>query len=290
MWRKNKIIKMSIRFTKMHGAGNDYIYINAINQSLINLPQLAVEMSDRHKGVGADGIVLIMKSSIADFRMRMFNADGSEGEMCGNASRCVAKYVYDNNLIAKRKITLETLAGIKTLEISSFENDKVRTVRVDMGEPAFSNEDIPVQSKREVVDLPIATSLGAFCVTAIGMGNPHGVIMVDDVESVPVDIVGNEIQNNEIFPRKANIEFLEILGRSEMRMRVYERGSGETMACGTGACAAVVAASRLGLSDRSALVHLRGGDLQIEWADDNHVYMIGEAATVFTGEYYSLIY
>ena len=269
---------MSIRFTKMHGAGNDYIYINAINQSLINLPQLAVEMSDRHKGVGADGIVLIMKSSIADFRMRMFNADGSEGEMCGNASRCVAKYVYDNNLIAKRKITLETLAGIKTLEISSFENDKVRTVRVDMGEPAFSNEDIPVQSKREVVDLPI------------GMGNPHGVIMVDDVESVPVDIVGNEIQNNEIFPRKANIEFLEILGRSEMRMRVYERGSGETMACGTGACAAVVAASRLGLSDRSALVHLRGGDLQIEWADDNHVYMIGEAATVFTGEYYSLIY
>ena len=278
---------MSIRFTKMHGAGNDYIYINAINQSLINLPQLAVEMSDRHKGVGADGIVLIMKSSIADFRMRMFNADGSEGEMCGNASRCVAKYVYDNNLIAKRKITLETLAGIKTLEISSFENDKVRTVRVDMGEPAFSNEDIPVQSKREVVDLPIATSLGTFCVTAIGMGNPHGVIVVNDVESVPVDIVGNEIQNNEIFPYKANIEFLEILGRSEMRMRVYERGSGETMACGTGACAAVVAASRLGLCDRSALVHLRGGDLQIEWADDNHVYMTGEAATVFTGEYYS---
>lgn len=278
---------MSIRFTKMHGAGNDYIYINAINQSLINLPQLAVEMSDRHKGVGADGIVLIMKSSIADFRMRMFNADGSEGEMCGNASRCVAKYVYDNKLIAKRKITLETLAGIKTLEISSLENDKVRTVRVDMGEPAFSNKDIPVRSKLEVMDLPISTSLGTFCVTAIGMGNPHGVIVVNDVESVPVDIVGNEIQNNEIFPYKANIEFLEILGRSEMRMRVYERGSGETMACGTGACAAVVAASRLGLCDRSALVHLRGGDLQIEWADDNHVYMTGEAATVFTGEYYS---
>ena len=278
---------MSIRFTKMHGAGNDYVYINAINQSLINLPQLAVEMSDRHKGVGADGIVLIMKSSIADFRMRMFNADGSEGEMCGKPSRSVAKYVYDNKLIAKRKITLETLAGIKTLEISSLENDKVRIVRVDMGEPAFSNKDIPVRSKLEVMDLPISTSLGTFCVTAIGMGNPHGVIVVNDVESVPVDIVGNEIQNNEIFPYKANIEFLEILGRSEMRMRVYERGSGETMACGTGACAAVVAASRLGLCDRSALVHLRGGDLQIEWADDNHVYMTGEAATVFTGEYYS---
>ena len=274
-----------IRFTKMHGAGNDYIYINAINFCPANLPELSNEMSDRHKGVGSDGVVLIMPSDKADFRMRMFNADGSEGEMCGNASRCVAKYVYDKGLTSKRKITLETLAGIKVLEITKVVDEKVREVKVDMGEPSFAPENIPTKSNCEVIDMPISTSLGTLNLTAVGTGNPHGVVIMDSVSDLDIDSIGPEIQNNELFPRKANIEFVRIINRNEIEMRVYERGSGETMACGTGACASVVATSRLGLTDRRATVHLKGGDLQIHWAENNHVYMTGEAATVFEGEY-----
>ena len=274
-----------IRFTKMHGAGNDYIYINAIDSCPANLPELSNEMSDRHKGVGSDGVVLIMPSDKADFRMRMFNADGSEGEMCGNASRCVAKYVYDKGLTSKRKITLETLAGIKVLEITKVVDEKVREVKVDMGEPSFAPENIPTNSNGEVIDMPISTSLGTLNLTAVGTGNPHGVVIMDSVSDLDIDSIGPEIQNNELFPRKANIEFVRIINRNEIEMRVYERGSGETMACGTGACASVVATSRLGLTDRRATVHLKGGDLQIHWAENNHVYMTGEAATVFEGEY-----
>ena len=274
-----------IRFTKMHGAGNDYIYINAIDSCPANLPELSNEMSDRHKGVGSDGVVLIMPSDKADFRMRMFNADGSEGEMCGNASRCVAKYVYDKGLTSKRKITLETLAGIKVLEITKVVDEKVREVKVDMGEPSFAPEIIPTKSNCEVIDIPISTSLGTLNLTAVGTGNPHGVVIMDSVSDLDIDSIGPEIQNNELFPRKANIEFVRIINRNETEMRVYERGSGETMACGTGACASVVATSRLGLTDRRATVHLKGGDLQIHWAENNHVYMTGEAATVFEGEY-----
>lgn len=274
-----------IRFTKMHGAGNDYIYINAINSCPANLPELSNEMSDRHKGVGSDGVVLIMPSDKADFRMRMFNADGSEGEMCGNASRCVAKYVYDKGLTSKRKITLETLAGIKVLEITKVVDEKVREVKVDMGEPSFAPENIPTNSNCEVIDMPISTSLGTLNLTAVGTGNPHGVVIMDSVSDLDIDSIGPEIQNNELFPRKANIEFVRIINRNEIEMRVYERGSGETMACGTGACASVVATSRLGLTDRRATVHLKGGDLQIHWAENNHIYMTGEAATVFEGEY-----
>ena len=274
-----------IRFTKMHGAGNDYIYINAIDSCPANLPELSNEMSDRHKGVGSDGVVLIMPSDKADFRMRMFNADGSEGEMCGNASRCVAKYVYDKGLTSKRKITLETLAGIKVLEITKVVDEKVREVKVDMGEPSFAPEIIPTKSNCEVIDMPISTSLGTLNLTAVGTGNPHGVVIMDSVSDLDIDSIGPEIQNNALFPRKANIEFVRIINRNEIEMRVYERGSGETMACGTGACASVVATSRLGLTDRRATVHLKGGDLQIHWAENNHVYMTGEAATVFEGEY-----
>lgn len=274
-----------IRFTKMHGAGNDYIYINAIDSCPANLPELSNEMSDRHKGVGSDGVVLIMPSDKADFWMRMFNADGSEGEMCGNASRCVAKYVYDKGLTSKRKITLETLAGIKVLEITKVVDEKVREVKVDMGEPSFAPENIPTKSNCEVIDIPISTSLGTLNLTAVGTGNPHGVVIMDSVSDLDIDSIGPEIQNNELFPRKANIEFVRIINRNEIEMRVYERGSGETMACGTGACASVVATSRLGLTDRRATVHLKGGDLQIHWAENNHVYMTGEAATVFEGEY-----
>ena len=274
-----------IRFTKMHGAGNDYIYINAIDSCPANLPELSNEMSDRHKGVGSDGVVLIMPSDKADFWMRMFNADGSEGEMCGNASRCVANYVYDKGLTSKRKITLETLAGIKVLEITKVVDEKVREVKVDMGEPSFAPENIPTKSNCEVIDMPISTSLGTLNLTAVGTGNPHGVVIMDSVSDLDIDSIGPEIQNNELFPRKANIEFVRIINRNEIEMRVYERGSGETMACGTGACASVVATSRLGLTDRRATVHLKGGDLQIHWAENNHIYMTGEAATVFEGEY-----
>ena len=274
-----------IRFTKMHGAGNDYIYINAIDSCPANLPELSNEMSNRHKGVGSDGVVLIMPSDKADFRMRMFNADGSEGEMCGNASRCVAKYVYDKGLTSKRKITLETFAGIKVLEITKVVDEKVREVKVDMGEPSFAPENIPTKSNCEVIDMPISTSLGTLNLTAVGTGNPHGVVIMDSVSDLDIDSIGPEIQNNELFPRKANIEFVRIINRNEIEMRVYERGSGETMACGTGACASVVATSRLGLTDRRATVHLKGGDLQIHWAENNHIYMTGEAATVFEGEY-----
>ena len=217
--------------------------------------------------------------------MRMFNADGSEGEMCGNASRCVAKYVYDKGLTSKRKITLETFAGIKVLEITKVVDEKVREVKVDMGEPSFAPENIPTKSNCEVIDMPISTSLGTLNLTAVGTGNPHGVVIMDSVSDLDIDSIGPEIQNNELFPRKANIEFVRIINRNEIEMRVYERGSGETMACGTGACASVVATSRLGLTDRRATVHLKGGDLQIHWAENNHVYMTGEAATVFEGEY-----
>ena len=276
---------MLIRFTKMHGAGNDYIYINAIESCPSNLSELSVEMSDRHKGVGSDGVVLIMPSDKADFRMRMFNADGSEGEMCGNASRCVAKYVFDKGLTSKRTITLETLAGIKVLEVTKVVDGKVQEVRVDMGEPSFAPESIPVKSNVEVVDMPLSSSLGMIKITAVGTGNPHGVVVVNNVSDIDIESIGPEIQNNELFPRKANIEFVRIMNRDEIEMRVYERGSGETMACGTGACASVVATSRLGLTERRATVHLKGGDLLIHWAADNHVYMTGDAATVFEGEY-----
>lgn len=278
---------MSIRFTKMQGAGNDYVYIDAINQCPTNLTRLSIEMSDRHKGVGADGIVLILPSEKADFRMRMFNADGSEGEMCGNASRCLAKFVYEKGLTNKRCITLETLAGIKKLEITKVVDGNVREVVVDMGEPIFNPTDIPVKSDKEVMKCPISSSFGIMYITAVGMGNPHGVIFVnDDLSTVDVEVLGKEIQNNDIFPHKANIEFVRVNESCDMDMRVYERGSGETMSCGTGACAAVVAASRLGLADRLATVHLLGGDLQIHWAADNHVYLRGDAVTVFEGEYH----
>lgn len=278
---------MLIRFTKMHGAGNDYVYIDAINQCPTNLPQLSIEMSDRHKGVGADGIVVILPSDKADFKMRMFNADGSEGEMCGNASRCLAKFVFDKGLTKSRHITLETLAGIKRLEITEVIDGSAKEVVVDMGEPIFIPADIPVKSDKEMMNYPISSSLGIIYITAVSMGNPHGVVFVNsDVRDVDVEALGREIQNNDIFPNKANIEFVKINRRNDLDMRVYERGSGETMSCGTGACAAVVVASRLGLADREATVHLLGGDLHIRWAEDRHVYLRGDAVTVFEGEYW----
>lgn len=277
---------MSIRFTKMHGAGNDYIYIDATKSCPDNLPEMARVMSDRHKGVGSDGLVAIMPSDVADFRMRMFNADGSEGEMCGNASRCIAKFVYDKGLTTKSTITLETLAGIKILQISKLNTDgTVREVTVDMGKPSFTPQDVPLSTASEVVNMPIATSMGEMHITALSMGNPHGVVFIDSVANLAIEGIGVEIQNNPLFPAKANIEFVEVINPDELRMRVYERGSGETQACGTGACATLVAAVVNGKANRKAVIHLLGGDLSIEWAENDHVMMTGEAVTVFEGEY-----
>lgn len=277
---------MSIRFTKMHGAGNDYIYIDATKSCPDNLPEMARVMSDRHKGVGSDGLVAIMPSDVADFRMRMFNADGSEGEMCGNASRCIAKFVYDKGLTSKSTITLETLAGIKILQISKLNTDgTVREVTVDMGKPSFTPQDVPLSTASEVVNMPIATSMGEMHITALSMGNPHGVVFIDSVANLAIEGIGVEIQNNPLFPAKANIEFVEVINPDELRMRVYERGSGETQACGTGACATLVAAVVNGKANRKAVIHLLGGDLSIEWAENDHVMMTGEAVTVFEGEY-----
>lgn len=277
---------MSIRFTKMHGAGNDYIYIDATKSCPDNLPEMARVMSDRHKGVGSDGLVAIMPSDVADFRMRMFNADGSEGEMCGNASRCIAKFVYDKGLTTKSTITLETLAGIKILQISKLNTDgTVREVTVDMGKPSFTPQDVPLSTASEVVNMPIATSMGEMHITALSMGNPHGVVFIDSVANLAIEGIGVEIQNNPLFPAKANIEFVEVINPDELRMRVYERGSGETQACGTGACATLVAAVVNGKANRKAVIHLLGGDLSIEWAENGHVMMTGEAVTVFEGEY-----
>ena len=275
-----------IRFTKMHGIGNDYIYINCMESTPDRLPELAIEMSDRHFGVGGDGIVLICPSEVADFKMRMFNNDGSEARMCGNASRCIARYVHDHGLTDQRRISLETLSGIKVLSLNMNSDGDVESVTVDMGEPEFTSGLIPVVTASErMVEEDVETSCGDVKVTAVSMGNPHGVIFVDRIEDVDFDTLGPELESHDIWPDRANIEFLEVISRSEARMRVWERGTGETLACGTGACASAVAAILTGRCDRKVTIHLRGGNLEIEWGEDGHVMMTGGATEVFDGIY-----
>lgn len=275
-----------IRFTKMHGIGNDYIYINCMESTPDRLPELAIEMSDRHFGVGGDGIVLICPSEVADFKMRMFNNDGSEARMCGNASRCIARYVHDHGLTDQRRISLETLSGIKVLSLNMNSGGEVESVTVDMGEPEFTPGLIPVVTASErMVEEDVETSCGDVKVTAVSMGNPHGVIFVDRIEDVDFDTLGPELESHDIWPDRANIEFLEVISRSEAIMRVWERGTGETLACGTGACASAVAAILTGRCDRKVTIHLRGGNLEIEWGEDGHVMMTGGATEVFDGIY-----
>lgn len=275
-----------IRFTKMHGIGNDYIYINCMESTPDRLPELAIEMSDRHFGVGGDGIVLICPSEVADFKMRMFNNDGSEARMCGNASRCIARYVHDHGLTDQRRISLETLSGIKVLSLNMNSGGEVESVTVDMGEPEFTPGLIPVVTASErMVEEDVETSCGDVKVTAVSMGNPHGVIFVDRIEDVDFDTLGPELESHDIWPDRANIEFLEVISRSEARMRVWERGTGETLACGTGACASAVVAILTGRCDRKVTIHLRGGNLEIEWGEDGHVMMTGGATEVFDGIY-----
>ncbi|MBI3078926.1 MAG: diaminopimelate epimerase [Deltaproteobacteria bacterium] len=274
-----------MRFTKMHGIGNDYLYIDGFQETVKDPEALARQMSDRHFGVGSDGLILILPSAQADFRMRMFNADGSEAEMCGNGIRCLAKYVYDHGLTRKDAITVETLAGTLPLELT-VQGGKVARVRVDMGRPRLERGEIPMLGvPGRVVNEPLAVGDRSFQVTAVSMGNPHCVSFVPDVAAFPVATYGPLIERHPAFPRRTNAEFVEVLGPGELRIRTWERGAGETLACATGASATVVAAALTGRAARRAVAHLLGGDLEIEWAADDHVYMTGPAVEVFQGEW-----
>lgn len=275
-----------MKFTKMHGCGNDYIYINGFDIDVADPAALSVKMSNRNFGVGSDGIVLILPSDQADFRMRMFNADGSEAEMCGNAIRCVGKYVYDNQMTDKTNISIDTLAGVKILDMT-IEDGKVTYAKVDMGEPILKAEDIPVVSKLEPVIGEEIEALGVkYAFTCVSMGNPHAITFVEDTDHFPLEEVGPKIEVHEKFPRKVNAEFVQVVDSETLKMRVWERGSGETLACGTGACATLVAAVLNRRANRKATVQLLGGDLIIEWDEaTNHVFMSGPATTVFEGEW-----
>ena len=276
-----------IKFTKMHGLGNDYVYIDAINQKIENESSLAKFVSNRHFGIGSDGLILICKSEIADFKMRMFNSDGSEAEMCGNGIRCVGKFVYDKGLTNKTTVKIETLAGIKTLILNT-KDGKVETARVDMGEPILEAEKIPVIStEKPVKNLELEAENKKFKFTCVSMGNPHAITIVENTKEFDVEKYGKVLEIDKAFPKKANIEFAQILDRQNINMRVWERGAGETLACGTGACATAVACNLNGLTDRKVNIELLGGTLNIEWNEtDNHIYMTGPAVTVFDGELY----
>ena len=274
-----------IKFTKMHGLGNDYVYMDAIHQNIEKESSLAQFVSNRNFGIGSDGLILICKSEIADFKMRMFNSDGSEAEMCGNGIRCVGKFVYDKGLTNKTEVTIETLAGVKTLQLN-VEKGKVKTVRVDMGEPILTPKEIPVVSEEEPVkNLTLKVKDKEFTFTCVSMGNPHAITFVENTKEFDVETYGKILEVDKVFPNKTNVEFIEIVDKNHIKMRVWERGAGETLACGTGACASVVACKLNGLTENKVNVELLGGTLEIEWEkQDNHVYMTGPAVTVFEGE------
>ena len=275
-----------LKFTKMHGLGNDYVYMDAINQNIENRAELAKFVSDRHLGIGSDGLILICPSEVADFKMQMFNSDGSEAEMCGNGIRCVGKFVYDKGLTNKTTISIETLAGIKVLEMQE-EQGKIKLVKVDMGEPILEPERIPVKSNEyPVKNLGLKAADKEFNFTCVSMGNPHAITFIkEDVNNFDICKYGKILECDEAFPNRANIEFVNILDEKTLKMRVWERGAGETLACGTGACGVAVAAILNNYTQRKVTVKLLGGDLEIDWnKEDNHVYMTGPATTVFEGQ------
>ena len=273
-----------IKFTKMQGLGNDYVYMDAIHQKIENESSLAQFVSNRHFGIGSDGLILICKSDIADFKMRMFNSDGSEAEMCGNGIRCVGKFVYDIGLTDKTTVTVETLAGIKTLKLNT-KAGKVETVKVDMGEPILNPKEIPVISDEEPVkNLMLEAEERKFKFTCVSMGNPHAITEVEDTDKFDVEKYGKVLEVDKAFPNKTDVEFIQIIDKNHVKMRVWERGAGETLACGTGACATAVACYLNGKTDRNVEVELLGGKLLIEWNEENnHIYMTGPAVTVFEG-------
>ena len=276
-----------MKLTKRQGIGNEYGDVNCLQETIENPSELAKKISDRHYGVGSDGLIMINPSDKADFEMEMYNADGSRGEMCGNGIRCVAKYVYDYGLTDKTSISVETLAGIKYLDLT-VEDGKVVLVKVDMGKPMLRPEEVPVVSeKEEVIDEPITVDGQEYRMTCVSMGNPHAVVFIDqDVKEFPLETVGVKFENHERFPKRVNTEFVNVLDRHTAQMRVWERGSGETLACGTGACAVAVACALNGLTEDEVTVKLLGGDLQIKWdREKNTVYMTGPAEVVFDGEW-----
>lgn len=272
-------------FTKMEGCGNDYVYVDCTGKELENPVEVAKKVSDRHFGIGSDGLILIKSSDRADFFMEMYNADGSRSPMCGNGIRCVGKFVYDKGLTDKKSISIDTLAGIKYLDFNVIDG-KVATVKVNMGNPIFAPSQIPVVSDSEtVVNEIITVGNREYRMTCVSMGNPHAVVFVDSVDDFPVETVGTLFENHERFPERVNTEFVEFVDRTHLKMRVWERGSGETWACGTGTCATVVAAVLNGLCDTDVEVKLLGGTLRIMWdREKNLVYMEGPAKTVFEGE------
>lgn len=273
-----------MKFTKMHGLGNDYVYVNCFEEKIDNPPAVARFVSDRHFGIGSDGLIMINPSKTADFEMEMYNADGSRGEMCGNGIRCVAKYVYDYGLTDKTQISVETLGGIKYLDLT-VEDGKVSLVKVDMGKPELEADLIPIISEREqVIDEPIEVDGKEYHMTGVSMGNPHAVIYVDDVKGLDLEKIGPKFENHERFPKRINTEFVHCIDRQTVEMRVWERGSGETLACGTGACAVAVSSILNNLIDTQVTVKLLGGDLQIEWdREKDRVFMTGPATVVFDG-------
>ena len=277
---------MKMKFTKMHGIGNDYVYMDCTRERLENPGEIARLVSDRHKGIGSDGLILIQSSDEADFEMAMYNADGSYGKMCGNGIRCVAKYVYDNGLTDKTEISVISGGAVKYLKLT-VENGKVKKVRVNMGEPILKPSEIPVVGEGEkLVAAPIVVDNQVYEMTCVSMGNPHAVVFMDGVDDLKIEEIGPKFEQHECFPDRVNTEFVERMDRKNLKMRVWERGSGETMACGTGACATAVAAILNGCAEREVTVRLWGGDLEIQWDEtDNCVYMTGAAATAFTGEF-----
>ena len=276
-----------MKFTKMQGAGNDYIYVNCFEETVKNPNEAAVKVSDRHFGIGSDGLVLIEPSAVADFKMDIYNSDGSQAKMCGNATRCVAKYVYDNQLTQKDEISLETLSGVKYIKMF-IENGKVKSAAVNMGAPVTEPEKIPVRLDGDIVlNRTIEAGGKEYAVTCVSMGNPHCVVFIADTDSLKIDDTGPLFENNRLFPDRINTEFIQLVDANTFKMRVWERGAGETLACGTGACAAAVAAILNGYcrKDEDISVVLLGGVLTIRWdSKSNDVYMTGPAETVCTGE------
>ena len=276
-----------MRFTKMHGIGNDYVYVDCFCEQVADPAALARAVSDRHFGIGGDGLILIMPSDSADVRMRMFNTDGSEAEMCGNGIRCLAKYAYDHGRAKVNPMTVETPSGIKTVDLALDGDGKVAAATVDMGEPILSPADIPVRVEGErAVNVTLEVADQSLVVTCVSMGNPHAVAYVDDVAAVDLERVGPEIENHGLFPERINAHFVRVVSLVEVTMRTWERGSGITLACGTGASAVCVAGVLTGRTGREITAHLPGGDLRIEWREaDNHVYMTGPATEVFSGQW-----
>ena len=274
-----------MKFTKMQGLGNDYVYVNCFKETIENPPEMAKKVSNRNFGIGSDGLIMINPSDVADFEMEMYNADGSRSEMCGNGIRCVGKYVYDYGLTEKEHISVETLAGIKYLDLT-VEDGKVKLVKVDMGSPELVPEKNPIVADgNRVIDEPINVNGTEYRMTGVSMGNPHAVVYVEDVKGLDIETIGPAFENHERFPNRVNTEFVKVLDRNTVEMRVWERGSGETMACGTGACAVAVACILNGFTEDKVTVKLLGGDLQIEWDKEaDKIYMTGPAEVSFDGE------